>query len=96
MSDRKYSVAEIDRMREDIGRMFPLGVAYDPDWRARQIEDKLRTYMLNGTDPDELAAESDKYRAADIEWFIRNHEIAAQRQPPDQSPFLQSQKENEE
>jgi hypothetical protein len=47
MAERKYSVAEIDRMRAAVAtKSFG-----DPG-----VEDRLRTYMLNGTDPDELEA----------------------------------------
>lgn len=46
MADRKYSVAEIDRMRKAIDSTYYL--------QAPAVEDRLRTYMLNGTDPEEL------------------------------------------
>lgn len=62
MPERKYSVLEIDRMRNAIRRQFPLvligttlggptTLTFEYD---AQVEDRLRTYMLNGTDPDEL------------------------------------------
>lgn len=51
---RKYSVAEIDAMRECIGWMYPSGVSYLQGERAADIENRLRTYMTNGTEPDEL------------------------------------------
>lgn len=63
MSERKYSVAEIDRMRAAISATFPCSWVFkgdgspgrrEPDYSA-QIEDRLRTYMLAGVDPDELA-----------------------------------------
>jgi len=54
MSERKYSVSEIDRMRKAIEWSFPTGVSYDAVDRAAEIEERLRTYMLNGTDPKEL------------------------------------------
>lgn len=44
MRQRKYSVREIDRMRDAISSMFG----------SHGAEDKLRTYMMNGTDPAEL------------------------------------------
>lgn len=50
----KYSVDEIDRMREAIRRSYPLGVAYYKKERDADIENRLRTYMLNGTTPGEL------------------------------------------
>jgi hypothetical protein len=61
MDSRKYSVAEIDRMRAAIRRRFPMkysGAIGVPmkltDEYDTQVEDQLRTYMLNGTEPDEL------------------------------------------
>jgi hypothetical protein len=47
--ERKYSVAEIDEMRDSVGLMLIGG-----DHKA--VEERLRTYMLNGTEPGELAA----------------------------------------
>ncbi len=63
MADRKYSVAEIDRMRHAIscGYMGPSN--------STLIEDRLRTYMLNGTDPEEL--EQDVRRLQPIDWDHR-------------------------
>jgi hypothetical protein len=46
---RKYSVSEIDRMRAALSDCNSV-------WKARDLEDRLRTYMLNGTDPEELEA----------------------------------------
>lgn len=49
---RKYSVPEIDRMRMAIYGLYP-----ESNWtKAPEVEDRLRTYMLNGTTPDELEA----------------------------------------
>lgn len=67
MSERKYSVQEIDRMRKTIRHQFPMiyrtppgsggnGPALLTDEYDSQVEDRLRTYMLNGTEPDELDA----------------------------------------
>ncbi len=56
MSDRKYSVAEIDHMRKTVRRLiYSMGVT-NSQWEesSRIVEDRLRTYMLNGTDPEEL------------------------------------------
>ena len=52
---RKYSVGEIDRMRKALERICirPM-VPYNPVEKQREIEEHLRTYMLNGTDPEEL------------------------------------------
>jgi hypothetical protein len=56
VSDHKYSVAEIDRMRAAAFKMTGWN-EHDPcelGQRASRAEDKLRTYMLNGTSPGEL------------------------------------------
>lgn len=51
MPERKYSVAEIDRMRDAVHTLCtPVGVGHRPV----EVEERLRTYMLNGTDPEEL------------------------------------------
>jgi hypothetical protein len=46
---RKYSVCEIDRMR--------MSVMFLVRGDERRCEDQLRTYMLNGTEPEELQRE---------------------------------------
>lgn len=68
MPDRRYTVAEIDRMRETIRRKYPSPASKYPttagpvrsvhaatDFSAN-IEQELRTYMQNGTEPEELEA----------------------------------------
>ena len=52
MTQRKYSIAEIDRMRAVLDRSayFPS----DERIRERIVEDRLRTHLLNGTTPEEL------------------------------------------
>lgn len=49
---RKYSVAEIDGMRESVLAMQPYGSSAAA--RIATAEDQLRTYMLAGTEPDDL------------------------------------------
>jgi hypothetical protein len=49
MAERKYSVSEIDRMRRAVALMM-----IGPCRNGAEVEDRLRTYMLNGTDPEEL------------------------------------------
>jgi len=56
VAERKYSVAEIDRMRQAIRWSYPCGVPYYENERSAEIENRLRTYMQNGTDPKELEA----------------------------------------
>lgn len=53
MSEKHYSVAEIDRMRECIRWSYP-GEPMMPADRDADIENRLRTYMLNGTTVSEL------------------------------------------
>lgn len=55
MADRKYSISEIDRMRTAIAWIFPSG----------DIENLLRTYMQNGTEPEELEKVLHEYVVAD-------------------------------
>lgn len=57
MTERKYSVAEIDRMRDYLLQNTDWSGSR-PAFEAR-IEDTLRTYMLNGTEPEELEAPSE-------------------------------------
>lgn len=65
MSDQhKYSIDEIDEMRRWVYAienapfaLMPAGYIYRAPSDAemnRRVEDKLRTYMLNGTTPEEL------------------------------------------
>lgn len=51
MAERKYSIGEIDRMRKAIEWCYPTGVPYLAAERAADVENRLRTYMQNGTDP---------------------------------------------
>lgn len=53
--NRKYSVAEIDRMRSAIFFILtPPLMPYQEQDRKEEIERHLRTYMANGTEPAEL------------------------------------------
>lgn len=54
MAERKYSVAEIDDMRDSIRWSYPSDTAFYAKERDADIENRLRTYMQNGTDPEEL------------------------------------------
>lgn len=53
MTQRKYSIDEIDSMRNSISWLQPSGI-YHRGEREDQIERELRTHMLNGTSPEEL------------------------------------------
>jgi hypothetical protein len=75
MPERKYSIAEIDRMRREVcDNLHSQNTGFLRD-SVRQIEEKaellLRTYMLNGTDPEELEAAGNKRRAEHREWTMK-------------------------
>lgn len=50
MMQRKYSVDEIDQMRGALIQIYRLHSSTD----VRTLEERLRTFMLNGTEPEEL------------------------------------------
>lgn len=59
--DRKYSLEEIDRMRKDVATLCAHNGGYDPKEQIVKIEERLRTYMANGTEPEELSAAARKH-----------------------------------
>jgi hypothetical protein len=59
MTDRAYTVAEIDRMRTAVEWMQSDG-PYRPSERVHEIEERLRTYMLAGIDPQDLENQARK------------------------------------
>lgn len=59
MSHRKYSVAEIDVMRRSVHVLIASN-----EIATASAEDWLRTYMLNGTDPEELVDAAEQAHAA--------------------------------
>lgn len=75
MTQRAYTLDEIDRMRSDLGRRLnspPFGGMVS----SATIEDRLRTYMMGGVDPAELKAKADE-REAEITRLCRPLEITA-------------------
>lgn len=92
---RKYSLEEIDRMREALRDLFPTvwrvgagGIAVVADYRpdgtvysrnTDSLEDALRTYMLNGTTPEELEAKVREREEAQLEEIARDVERETQR-----------------
>lgn len=71
MTQRSYSLSEIDQMRRHIDRImdgvrhWPCGGSgffsygggsHDGDRRYAEVEDRLRTYMMAGVDPKEIAS----------------------------------------
>lgn len=77
--DRKYSVYDIDAMRkavERFGWMANSGSYYPAD-RAKEIEERVRTYMVAGVDPDELKDDLEKIWEAD---FAYGNEIVGEQE----------------
>jgi len=70
--ERKYSMSEIDRMRRAIRWSYPTGVSFNGAERDADIENRLRTYMQNGTTVEEIEEWSRQQRQNDI----RMHEAA--------------------
>ena len=78
IKDHKYSVPEIERMRIAVDAlMFPTvwnsarhgyrpGTGGSPGEQEKKVEVQLRTYMLNGTRPEELEAIAKEREAASI------------------------------
>jgi len=65
----KYSIEEIDRMRTAIKHSYPTGIPYLEEERSKEVEDQLRTYMINETTVEELEAWSKlKQQEDDINW----------------------------
>lgn len=63
MSEHKYSLAEIDQMRRAVEHEWLFGRGrsqsgmsrtFGPGELETAVEQRLRTYMQNGTDPAEL------------------------------------------
>jgi hypothetical protein len=55
MAQRPYTVSEIERMRQALQIInTPIGISYSQTAIDARVEDQLRTYMVNGTEPDEL------------------------------------------
>jgi hypothetical protein len=65
MTKRHYTVAEIDRMRNAVrwrlfgGKFWINGGGEEAARERATVEDRLRTYMLNGTLPEELKISPD-------------------------------------
>lgn len=60
MTERKYSISEIDKMRGAVRLKLqpgPMQPYNDAELSAR-VEDQLRTYMMAGVDPDELVKDA--------------------------------------
>lgn len=58
---RKYSIHEIARMRQALQTLLtPPTFPYSAIEKNAEIEGQLRTYMLAGTEPEELEKEASK------------------------------------
>jgi hypothetical protein len=71
---RKYSVAEIDEMRAAVAGMWSMPA--DETLKMRLVEERLRTYMLNGTEPSELEEAARLFREKWTREFWRQQENA--------------------
>lgn len=60
MIERKYSLSEIDEMRQLVRQILepPPMTPYFERELAASAEDRLRTYMLAGVEPQELRAKA--------------------------------------
>ena len=67
MQDRKYSVAEIDALREVVERHYLFGtyrlsarrgasISYREDEKNKIVEERVRTHMMAGHTADDLIA----------------------------------------
>lgn len=68
-TSRKYSISEIDEMRENIRLSYGPGM-YFRNERADEIERRLRTYLENKVSPDEVR----QYRTSQEERWIKHHD----------------------
>lgn len=54
-AQRKYTLVELDGMRRSITQIhWPLNESFNASQRAVEVENYLRTYMANGSSPQEL------------------------------------------
>jgi hypothetical protein len=80
---RKYSIAEIDGMRKSVERMSYTvgGPNGGPEFEAK-VEDRLRTYMIAGVDPEGLSADAGRayelYSAKFVEYLKQQEEFREQ------------------
>lgn len=82
---KKYTIDEIDQMRNHIRWSYPFGVVSCQELDA-DIENRLRTYMQNGTTVAELEKMASDSRERQIKWEDEQAEIYARmcesRPPP--------------
>jgi ABC-type glycerol-3-phosphate transport system substrate-binding protein len=63
MSERKYSYGEIEAMRQALTWDYPSGVGFYPEERTKEIEERIRTLMVGGVDPQEVLDQVQKNQA---------------------------------
>lgn len=63
---RVYTAVEVDAMRRYVNDMLWLGMAIGVDQGS---EERLRTYILAGVEPDDLAAHSEPARKASLQYM---------------------------
>ena len=72
MTQRKYTMAELEQMRKAVARMLPFNnlIGTNDVQFSLLVETHLHTHILNGTDPDELteAARAWEDQLADRVW----------------------------
>lgn len=56
MTDVRYTVADLERMRSAIRCSYPLMTLHHAESRMKEVEAKLLTYVAIGTRPEELEA----------------------------------------
>ena len=56
--ERKYSVSEIDRMRESVTLLLGINPYFLNEQLDRKVENRLRTYLVAGASPKDLDAEA--------------------------------------
>ena len=82
MSERKYSVSEMDRMRRTLSWLHRPGGPYRQHEEDARMENILRTYMQNGTDPEELETAMNEMIARQGE-ARRQREAEQEKKPAD-------------
>lgn len=60
MTQRRYTLDEIDLMRAALSTLRTPGGVYDPNRVEKQVERELRTAMIGGVDPDEIIEKASK------------------------------------
>lgn len=65
--ERKYSFGEIESMRRALEWSYPSGVSYYAAERSKEIEERVRTFMVGGVEPQEVVDECNKILNAQLQ-----------------------------